>query len=92
MNKARLDIRAHGVWERGPKAFLDIRVFYPNACCYFNKSLQQYDVINKQEKKRAYNESFANWTWCVYTIVCFFNLWKYMEGSNAIRSVQDYPI
>ena len=31
-NQARLDIRARGVWERGQQAFLDLRVFDPNAC------------------------------------------------------------
>ena len=33
-NEARLDIRAPGVWERGQQAFLDLRVFDPNACLY----------------------------------------------------------
>ena len=40
-NEARLDIRTCGVWERGQQAFLDLKVFHPNACRYINKSLQQ---------------------------------------------------
>ena len=54
-NEARVDIRTLGFWEQGQQAFFDLRVFDPNACRYRNKSLQQYHVINKQEKKRAYN-------------------------------------
>ena len=36
-NEARLNIRACRVWERGQQAFLDFRVFDPNACRYLNK-------------------------------------------------------
>ena len=53
-NDARLDIRARGIWERGQQAFLDLRVFDPNACRYFNKSLQ----VSRNEQTRK--ESFAN--------------------------------
>ena len=55
-DEARLDIRARGVWARGQQAFFDLRVFDPNACRYLNKSLKQCHVMNKQEKKRAYNK------------------------------------
>ena len=55
-NEARLGIRARGVWEQEQQAFLDLRVFDPNACRYLNKSLQQCHVMNEQENKKAYNE------------------------------------
>ena len=55
-NKARIDIRARGFWERGQQAFFDMRVFDPNACRYLNKSLQQCHVMNEHEKKRSYNK------------------------------------
>ena len=55
-NEARIGIRARRVWERGQQAFLDLKVFDPNAYRYLNKSLQQCHVMNEQEKKRAYNE------------------------------------
>ena len=54
--EARLDIRAWGFWNRGQKAFFDIRVFDPNACRYLNKSLQQCHATSKHEKKRLYNK------------------------------------
>ena len=50
-NEVRLDIGVHGFWERRQQAFLDLRVFDPNACRYLNKSLQQCHVMNEQEKK-----------------------------------------
>ena len=40
-NEARLDLNqdlAPGVWERGQQAFLDLRVFDPNACRSLNKN------------------------------------------------------
>ena len=52
-NEARLDIRARGVWEQEQQAFLDLRIFDPNACRYLNKSLQQCHVMNEQEKKKS---------------------------------------
>ena len=52
-NKARLDIRAREVWERGQQAFLDLRVFDPKTCRYHSKSLRQCHVTNEQEKKRT---------------------------------------
>ena len=53
-NEARLDIRAHGFWERGQQAFFDVRVFDPNSCRFLNKFLQQCQLMNEQEKKRSY--------------------------------------
>ena len=58
-NEVTLDIRAGGVWERGQQAFLDLRVFDPNACRYLNKSLQQCHVMNEQGKSIK-RESFEN--------------------------------
>ena len=55
-NETRLDVWAHGFWERVQEAFFDLRVFDPNACRYLNKSLQQCHVINENEKKREYSK------------------------------------
>ena len=55
-NKARFDIRARGVWERGQQAFLDLRVFDPKTCRYQSNSLQQCHLMNEQEKKRTENK------------------------------------
>ena len=51
----RLDIRARSFCVRGQEAFLDIRVFDPNANRYFNASLPRYHEKNEKEKKRIYN-------------------------------------
>ena len=48
-SKARLDIRARGFWIRGQEAFLNERVFDPNACRYSNSSLSQCYTTNEKE-------------------------------------------
>ena len=48
--------KAHGVWERGQQAFLDFKVFDPNASQYLNKIMRRcFHVVNKQENKKAHN-------------------------------------
>ena len=49
-NEARLDIRARGFWIQGQQAFLDVRVFDPNACRYSNSSLSQCYTTNEKKK------------------------------------------
>ena len=53
--EARLDIRARSFWVRGQEAFLDIRVFDPNANKNLNATLPRCHKINEKEKKRNYN-------------------------------------
>ena len=54
-NEARLDIIARGFWIWGHQAFLDVRIFDPNACRYSNSSLSQCYATNEKEQKRNYN-------------------------------------
>ena len=54
-DEARLDIQARSFWMRGQEAFLDIRVFDPNANRYLNATLTRCHEINEKEKKRNYN-------------------------------------
>ena len=53
--EARLDICARSFWVRGQEAFLDTRVFDPNANKNLNATLQRCHKINEKEKKRNYN-------------------------------------
>ena len=55
-NEARLDVRVRGFWIYGQQAFLDVRVFDPNASRYVNVSLPQCYRANENEKKRHYSE------------------------------------
>ena len=55
-NKVRLDIRTRYFCELGKQPFFDLRVFDPNPSRYHNSSLQQYHVMNEQERNRTYNE------------------------------------
>ena len=66
-NEARLDVWAHGFGERGQQAFYDLRFFDPNACRYLNKSLTQCQVMNENEKERAYNERVLKADHCTFT-------------------------
>ena len=53
---ARPDISARGFWQRGQRAFFDIKVFNPNARSYLSQTLQQQYRNHENIKKRAYNE------------------------------------
>ena len=52
---ARLDIHAHGFWERHWSAFFDVRVCHPNAISYKDLKPQQIYHIPENEKKRLYS-------------------------------------
>ena len=55
-DEARLDIAARGFWQRGEKAFFDVRVFNPFAQSHLSTKL---DTVFKQQeatKKKQYNE------------------------------------
>ena len=53
---ARLDISARGLWNPMEKAFLDVRIFHPNAASNRSKSLPQLYASHESEKKRVYND------------------------------------
>ena len=49
--EARVDVSARGVWTRGSKAFLDVRVFNPLAPSYRNQTLAAAHRSNENMKK-----------------------------------------
>ena len=55
-NDARLDIRAHGFWNESQDAFFDVRVFYPFASSYSNKSMSSLYRQHEQQKRREYGQ------------------------------------
>ena len=55
-DEARCDVSVRGFWSAGQVAFLDIRIFNPNAARYANQSLKKCYESNEKEKKRNYNE------------------------------------
>ena len=55
-NEVRLDISALGFWQAGQMAFLDVRIFNPNAKRDANIELSKAYEINEKEKKKTYNE------------------------------------
>ena len=72
-NKARVDIRTQGFWERRQQAFYDLKVFDLNVCRYCNRPLQQCYVMNEQEKKRAYYERILQIDHGTFTPLVFPN-------------------
>ena len=55
-DEARLDIAARGFWQRGEKAFFDVRVFNPFAKTHLNSNIDTVFKQNETAKKRDYNE------------------------------------
>ena len=53
---ARLDVSARGFWQRGQRAFFDVRVFNPFAKSHLNQKLDTAFSSNENEKKRHYNQ------------------------------------
>ena len=53
--EARLDIAARGFWQRGEKAFFDVRVFDPFAKTHLCRNLESVFKQNETDKKREYN-------------------------------------
>ena len=55
-DEARLDVSARGFWQRGQRAFFDVKVFNPNAQRHVGQSLAQCYISNEKDKKRSYCE------------------------------------
>ena len=57
-DEARLDFSARGFWQKGPKAFFEVRVFNPFAKSHLNQKLNTAfkTKSNENEKKRMYNQ------------------------------------
>ena len=54
--EARLDIAARGFWQRGEKAFFDVRVFNPFAKTHLSTKLSTVFSQNESAKKKEYND------------------------------------
>ena len=54
-DEARLDFSARGFWQRGERAFFDVRVFNPFAPTHMNQDLDKAFAANEREKKIRYN-------------------------------------
>ena len=59
-NEVRLDINARGFWQAGQMAFLDVRVFNPNAKRYADIELSKAYEINEKEKGNITNAFFRS--------------------------------
>ena len=55
-DEARLDIATRGFWQRGQRAFFDVRVFSPFAQSNQSQELSKAFIKAEREKKRSYNK------------------------------------
>ena len=55
-DEARADIHARGFWGRQQSAFLDVRVFHPNAPSYRKSSIPSIYRRHELQKKREYGD------------------------------------
>ena len=55
-DEARLDLSVRGFWQRGQKAFFDVRVFNPFAPTHRSQKLPNVFSAQEKEKKRAYGQ------------------------------------
>ena len=52
--EARLDLSVRGFWQRGERAFFDVRIFNPFAPTHSSRELDTVFRSNEREKKRNY--------------------------------------
>ena len=52
----RLDVSARSFWQRGQRAFFDVRVFNPFAKNHLNQKLDTAFSSNENEKNQHYNQ------------------------------------
>ena len=55
-DEARLEVSARGFWQRGQRAFFDVRVFNPFAKSHLSQGLETAFTSIENEKKRQYNQ------------------------------------
>ena len=55
-DEAYLDVSARGFWQRGQRAFFDVRVFNPFAKRHLNQKVDRAFSSNENENKRHYNQ------------------------------------
>ena len=53
---ARLDLSVRSFWQRGERAFMDVRIFNPFASTHLNQNLENSFKSNEREKKRTYGQ------------------------------------
>ena len=69
--RARLDLSARDFWNRGERAFFDIRVFDPVAPSYINQSLEAAHKRQENDKRRCYEERVINVEHASFTPIIF---------------------
>ena len=69
--EARVDISARSFWQRGQRAFFDVRVFNPFAQSHLNQKLQSSFTSAEKEKKKEYNQRIIEIEYGSFTPLVF---------------------
>ena len=85
---ARADIHARGFWGRRQSAFLDVRVFHPNAPSYRNSSIPSVYRRHELQKKREYGERVREVEQASFTPLVFSTTgqWNGRRSTNILSS------
>jgi len=71
-DEVRKDVRGTGFWGRRQSAFLDIRVFHPNAPSYLSTQPASLFRRHELEKKREYGDRIRSVECGSFTSLVFF--------------------
>jgi len=87
-NEARLDFSARDFWNRGERAFFDVRVVNPFAQRHRQQDLEKMLANNEKEKKRSYNTRVINVEHGSFTPVvfsCYGGIGR--EGEHYVKTL-----
>ena len=70
-DEARLDVSVRSFWQRGQRAFYDVRVFNPFPKSHLNQKLDTAFRSNENEKKRQYIHCLIEVEHCSFTPLIF---------------------
>ena len=85
---ARLDVYAHGFWDRQQSAFFDVRVCHPNADSYRELSPKQIFQLHENEK-RQYSRRVLEVEQGTFIFTPLVFTWP-MNARDSIAGSQNY--
>ena len=84
---ARLDISIRDFWQRGQRAFADVRIFNPFAQTHLNQKLENCFSNNEKEKKKSYGQRVIDVEHGSFTPLIFSSHGGYGREADRFLSV-----
>ena len=88
-DEARLEISAHSFWQRGKRAFCDVRVLNPFAKSHLNHKLNTAFSSNENEKKQQYNQRSRTWLLYLSRVLTVWRKWLRSRTISHWTTVSD---